>query len=296
MRRPIDRLRAQAGFTYIEVLVAMGVMIAVMGGALAALDVFQSTTRVNGIQNDAQDAARTSVDRLVRELRNLASPTDQAPQAIDRAEPFDLVFQTVAPTKPAGSLNARNIERVRYCLSGDRKLYRQVQTWTTQPVPGAPADTACPGAGWDDQHVVAHHLSNRAGAAQRPVWLFDSSDRSQITTIRGELFIDADPSTRPGEVRLLSGVYLRNQNRAPTAAFSATVLGSPSRILLNGSSSVDPEDKPLTYTWYDGNQQVGNGVTFEYQPTLPNPHRMTLKVVDPAGLSGTSPEQRIDLP
>ena len=53
---------------------------------------------------------------MAKELRNLASPSTLNPQAVEKATDYDLVFETIQPTKPGASLNDRNLSRVRYCL------------------------------------------------------------------------------------------------------------------------------------------------------------------------------------
>ena len=73
----------------------------------------------------------------------------------------------------------------------------------------------------------------------------------RITSIRTELNVDAQVGSRPRPTRLESGVFLRNQNRAPLAAFTATDTGTAHRLLLNGSASEDPEGNAIvSYTWY----------------------------------------------
>jgi hypothetical protein len=86
-------------------------------------------------------------------------------------------------------------------------------------------------------------------------------------------------------------VFLRNQNRRPTAAFTAAPTAQG--IVLNGSASVDPEGQPLTYTWLDGATVVATGVTATYKVTAGTTHTLSLQVQDPAGLIGTSATQTI---
>ena len=60
---------------------------------------FQSNAETNARQNDSQQEARASMDGLARELRNLASPTNEQPYAIKRKEPQDLIVQSVADVR-----------------------------------------------------------------------------------------------------------------------------------------------------------------------------------------------------
>jgi len=146
-------------------------------------------------------------------------------------------------------------------------------------------------------------LTNRYNGQSRAVFLFNSTDVQRVTKVRTNLFVDTDPTKRPAEVRLSSGVFLRNQNRIPSASFTATVTADK-RLILNGSGSDDPEGMPLKYQWYvDAPSPVpscdatpvpasclGEGVVFE-KTGLPGTagagqHTITLVVRDPAELAG----------
>jgi hypothetical protein len=92
-------------------------------------------------------------------------------------------------------------------------------------------------------------------------------------------------SSGPKETTLSTGVFLRNQNRRPTAGFSATP--STKGIVLNGSESSDPEGDTLSYAWYDGaaTQPSGTGITFTLPAVRNSTHVIKLVVSDPAGLT-----------
>ncbi len=303
--------REESGFTLVELMLVSVLMIVVMGATLGALTNVEQTSATNVRQNENQDQVRRALDNLSRELRNLASPTDELPHAIGRAAASDLIFQSVARTKPAGSANVRNTQRVRYCLdAGAKNLWRQEQKWTGEAVPAMPTDSACPAApapgGWDTKAVAAENVVNGV----RPVFAYNSTQPTEITEIRASLFADATPTRSPGEVELETSVFLRNQNRAPIARFTATVSGSS--ILLNGSESSDPEQKPLEYYWYDEANSsacsplpppevpqtgcVGEGIVFNYTPPpLSGPKWVYLVVRDPAGLTHRAPTQSVCL-
>lgn len=285
------RLGCERGFTLFEVMTAMTMMAGVTGATLTTLSSFETTTRANGIQNDAQQEARRATTELAAELRNLASPTDELPQAVERAGAGDLVFLSVGSKKPDGSLNAENTRRVRYCLDAAQgRLWRQQQTWTTATAPALPVDTACPAptsTGWGAGEVAAAQVRNGA----RPVFAYNSTEPTAITEIRTTLHVDADPNADPREATVETGVFLRNQNRSPTSSFTATVSGP--QVLLNGSDSSDPEGKALAYEWYDAGALVGEGIVLTYSPSQPGTHTVQLKVKDPAGLSSTAPAQTV---
>ena len=110
-------VRQQSGFTLIEMLLVSTLMIVVLGATLTTFDSFQKNAAANTKQNEAQEEARRSIDYLARELRNLASPTNYDPDSVKRAEPDDLIVQSVASNRPAGSENLRNTQFVRYCYN-----------------------------------------------------------------------------------------------------------------------------------------------------------------------------------
>ncbi|WP_372790346.1 hypothetical protein [Paraconexibacter sp.] len=274
-------------------LMAIVVFTGVLGATLTTFQSFARDRTALEQRNGAQDGARTAIDRVARELRNLASPTTYQPQAFDAAGPYDVVFKTVDRNGPNAGLNAPNIKRVRYCLTSTdpqaASLMAQTQTWTTQEPPAVPSTTACPGTGWNSTETVAVGLSNRRSGQERPVFTFNSATLTDITTIHLELHVDDDGAGASEETTISSGVYLRNQNRKPTASFTATP--SAQGIVLNGSASFDPEGEPLTYVWYDGTTKIGSGITFTYPATLGSSRTIQLKVYDPAVLEGVSAPQ-----
>lgn len=281
----------------LQILLAAAMMIGVLGATLA---VFTSAEKLNRTANDriaTQDQARVALDQLTAQLRNLASPTPDQPQAIDRATAADLIFQTVDRVGPNNGLNAANVMRVRYCLgtTNTTQLYRQEQRWTTQATPAAPTSTQCPAptaaGSWTSATVLADGVVN---GASRSVFTYNASAATDISSVHARLFVDADQAREPGETVLSSGVFLRNQNRRPGAAFSAdtTVRG---KIVLNGASSSDPEGDPLTYVWYDGETKVGEGIRFDYTVTPGTTRQMKLKVFDLAGLQGDSVTQTVEV-
>jgi type II secretory pathway pseudopilin PulG len=301
-------LREEGGFTLIELMLAATLMIIVLGATLSSIEGFWTTNKVNNDQNDAQDIARTAIDHLAQQLRNLALPTPTSPNSIDKASSYDLVFKTAEPSR----------RRVRYCLNTDSlgagQLYMQTQAGagvgSADPTLDSSATATCPGpigtGAWAKTSVVADHVVNKVDGNDRPVFYFNapSSDLSRITLLRSDLFVDVDPNRRPRESRITTGVFLRNQNQVPSASFSVVPGPAPRQFLLNGSGSTDPEGRTLGYFWFLGAADptvtrttctptggcIGRGVTLDY--TLPasavGPQTFTLLVRDPGGLIATS--------
>jgi type II secretory pathway pseudopilin PulG len=321
----MTRVRDESGITLVEVLVASVISLVILGATLTAFTGLVRQRHYMDRQTEAETVARQGSERLARQLRNLASPADiitnvQAstqPKSVDRNLPFDLIFKDIDDERPPGSLNSANVRRVRYCLqtSGavpgagfsaapDRGvLWVQSQTWTTALPPAVPATTECPGTGWTTQRIAADHVVNAAESPMRSVFRYsgdsglvtDTGDaaRESISRVEPTLIVDADPTRRPAATRVTTSVILRNQNRAPIARFTYTLLNpvlSPTTcsVQLNGSASEDPESKPLEYEWYVDDQPLAEeGVVV--QLVLPKgTHNFQLKVYDRAELQGTS--------
>ena len=303
----MSRLADERGVMLTELLVAMTLMLVISGAVLTCLEVFQRTTGANQLQNEAQDRARLGVERLLRDLRNHATPSPALPTGIERAGPYDLITQTVDPG--AAPSNARGSRRVRYCLTtgtSGARLHAMTQDWSGAP-PAVPATTACPGptadpadpsAGWSAQRVVADSIANRSGT--RPLFSYDSAALADVSEVKADLWVDVDPALRPGEVALRGGVLLRNRNRAPTAAFTVTRTardsGGSYHVLLNGSGSTDPDGDALAYEWRDGATLIPSAAAWLDHATPAGTHRFTLTVRDPSGLAHSAPEREVTLP
>jgi type II secretory pathway pseudopilin PulG len=306
-----SRWRAEAGFTLSELLIACSLMIVVLAATLTVFDQFVQTSSRNTRQNDAQDSARFTIDQLARQLRNLALPTPQSPNSIDLASGYDLVFKTADPGR----------RRVRYCLqtsapysASNGALWVQTQTGSVGGAdPAVPSTASCPvepaSGGWATKRLVAAHVTNRNGA-DRPLFQFnaDPATPSKITGVHTAVYLDVDPSQAPSETRISTGVFLRNQNQAPAAAFTISPGGATSRhIVMNAANSTDPEGRTLAYFWFLGSSPsftnavssgacntadgcIASGILNDYTvPTGVTASQIfTLLVKDPGGLTATS--------
>jgi type II secretory pathway pseudopilin PulG len=305
------RLRGEHGFTLTELLIASSLMIVVLAATLMVFDQFVQTSSRNTRQNDAQDSARFTIDQLARQLRNLALPTPQSPNSIDLASGYDLVFKTADPGR----------RRVRYCLqtsapysTSNGALWVQTQAGSVGGAdPAVPSTASCPaatgGGGWGTAKLVADHVTNRNGA-DRSLFEFnaDPATPSKITGVHTAVFVDVDPTRAPSETRISTGVFLRNQNQAPAAAFTISPGGSTTRhIVMNAANSTDPEGRTLAYYWFLGTSPsltnaitsgacntadgcITPGILNDY--TVPTgvtaSQTFTLLVKDPGGLTATA--------
>ncbi len=297
------RVHDQAGFTLVEMLTAMTLFVVVTLATLGTFDQFNGNNRRLVAQNDATDKARSGVDRIARDLRNHATPTTAMPDAIERAQPTDVILLTVGAARPAGSANMRNLRRVRYCVSTDqRRLWMQTQTWTTAgaPAPGtAPAGTACPGPvgpenthAWTSRVALAEDIVNPTAFTFAPATY---ASTGEIRAVNIALHVDANPAVAPAASQLATTVALRNQNRPPVAGFAARAMGNR-HVQLTSTTSADPEGHDLEYRWFAGTVDLTAG-QFPKCPRAPTcdlettagAHEFRLTVTDPSDLSATSP-------
>lgn len=296
--------RGEAGFTLPELLVGMSIMLVVLVMTLASFESFIGIYRSDERRTVAQDGVRRAVDHLERQLRNLATPTPGT-RSIARATATDLVFQTADPRK----------RWVRYCVdpddpgiaAGRAHLWFQTISGTSTP----PTDGACPhAAGWSTTTSVAESVVNTRDDLVRPVFTYDwdrddagvevTGDTASVTRISTEVWVDPNPGDEPGEQRLASGVFLRNQNQQPVAAFSASPNGAG--VVLNASATTDAEGQQLDFHWYAGTRTIappgcvptpadlptylGAGIVLSATPSagVAPPASVTLCVADPGGL------------
>lgn len=295
--------RGQAGYSLIELLIAMSVITVVVMATISAFVAFHKNERVNRIVNESQDQARLTLERMASQLRNLASPKDSIPASVEKAEPFDLVFLTVDAVKPVGSLNARNIKRVRYCVgpaaNGKAPLIRQQQTWQIVDPPPSFSTASCSSTGaggWQKTQIAASDVVNTTQSPAVPIFQYTPgpSDVTKITAIRADLYVDVNPGQSPKAVSLNTGVFLRNQNRQPVASCTTPLYtGTGKQVALNGSGSQDPEGFNIKkYRWYlDGSTTPltePSGVVGIWNGTPGSPattHSFALEVEDQGGLT-----------
>jgi prepilin-type N-terminal cleavage/methylation domain-containing protein len=306
----VSSLRSQAGFTLIELLVTMLITSIVFGATLSVLDVFQKDNRLDQIRAETQDSARSAMDRVARELRNVAAPSTEASGALELAETYALTFQTIDSSSTPSENNVTNSMRVHYCLADatptNEVLYRQVKRWKTKSAPTLSTSTACPDAtngSYESTSRLVEHVVNRVGGQSRALFTYGPSTATtvaQIISVEPTLYINANPEAKPGsrsgESQLTSSISLRNQNRPPSAAFTAVQTGTSRTVQLNASESTDPDGLALTYKWWDNGtklpttaQQYVTGAEAEGTK-----HTFKLEVTDPGGLkSETSRELTI---
>jgi prepilin-type N-terminal cleavage/methylation domain-containing protein len=292
-------IRAQQGFTLIELLVTMAIATIVFGATLSVLDVFQKDNRLDQQRLETQDNARNAIDRLARELRNVAAPSPSYLGALEVAEPNSLTFETIDSTHVWGGKNTANAIRVRYCLDDTKPsneiVWRQMTGWEKDEAPKLPTSKTCPdliASDWTTNTQLVQHVTNRIGGQTRPLFTYGPtgvSEVSKIVSVEPTMYLDLNPGSRPGETQLTSSVSLRNANRQPIAAFTAVERGK-GQIILNASESNDPGGLALTYKWWN-NSTLLNTTAQTYETgelTKGTLQTFKLEVTNPGGLSNSA--------
>jgi Tfp pilus assembly protein PilW len=253
------RLADEDGSTLMELLIGMTLSLILLGATLTTFATFVTGINDNDARNDTAELARNALDTQARQLRNLAKRVSSP--VIDTLTPNDLIFQTAEPQRTW----------VRYCLDTTTPPASTARgrLWTGELVVASAATPAsvtaamrsgCPGTGWTTRRVVADYVTNRSGGLARPLFTYSCltgascsaspATYDQVIDVAATAMIDTTPGTGPPEIRLVSGVHLRNQNQAPVASF-VTTPGSTSRtVVLNASGSTDYEGRTLSYHWF----------------------------------------------
>jgi prepilin-type N-terminal cleavage/methylation domain-containing protein len=289
----MKRLTDQSGFTLIEMLVGVSMMLVVLSATLTVLDVFQKDSRKDQIRNETQDSARTAIDLMSRDFRSAASLcgnttgstcTGTSSGALQRATSTDVVFQTVSPGVAFGPNDASNQEWVRYCLDSSGNIWREINApQSGGALPAMPSTTACPGdtGSWSSQRKIMTNLTNTGSQPLFQYYNVSTNSGGSIISlpksVEFDLFVKSN--TTPNlTTEITGGVDLRNSLASPTATFNCTKTSG--YVSCDASGSTDPNGQALNYTWY-----LTSGTSTACPPTSSNVSNS--EVYSAGALSGT---------
>jgi prepilin-type N-terminal cleavage/methylation domain-containing protein len=255
--------RDERGFTLVELLMVMTLSLIVLSATLLTFTTMSDSAHDNNIRLDTTEVARDALDVQARQLRSLAKRLNNT-AVIDTVGPYDLIFQTSDPSRTW----------VRYCLDTTNApaTTSKARLWTQEralaSVLASPVSAAmrsgCPSASseWTRTRVVAAQLTNRRHGLDRPLFQYrctsgttcagDPATYDKIVHVGAQTLVDTDPFSAVPELRVATGVHLRNQNQAPIATFVATPTSKSNTVVLNASGSSDYEGRTLSYYWFKG--------------------------------------------
>lgn len=199
--------RATDGFTLVELVVAMAVSTVVLLATLSAFDAFSTASSRQTAVTDTNDRARSTVDRVVRELRGAA--------IVLRADETDLIYSVrLSPTLT---------RTTRLCSPGATggRLYESRSTsWAS----GQPLPTACPtpaSGAWDTSVLSPRVRPASAGGglftyAPQPV-AASAIELAKVKSIGFDLALDTSSNGRTSSSTLRASAAMRKTAGASTA-------------------------------------------------------------------------------
>jgi prepilin-type N-terminal cleavage/methylation domain-containing protein len=287
--------RQEQGFTLIELIVTMAITTVVFGATLTLLDVFQRNNRVDQLRHENQDDARSAMDLIARQIRNVAAPSSGSPGALLLSKNYSMLFDTIDNSSTyAWGANSSHTMMVRYCLNNtnpeNEALWMQVKRWKTVSEE-TPTPSGCPDVSgyFESSRQLVQHMVNRIGGrTTAPLFVYSAATPPQIASVEINMYLNINPGHAPGETQLTSGIGLRNANRPPFASFTAKQVNEFER--LDASGSYDPDGLALTYKWWkDGVVRENTSLVYEPKETK-GVHTYELEVTDPGGLSSKTKE------
>jgi prepilin-type N-terminal cleavage/methylation domain-containing protein len=180
------RLRAQDGFTLVELLTAMGISLVVAAGALTLVDIAAPQADRELQRQVAVSEGRSGLERMLREIRNADSVNATSPTLIDVNTPT-----------PAGSPDQRVVYQ---CSAAFQAVtYRQCVRYSG-PVGGTVSNG----------QVVVERLIN--GTTSQPVFTY-VPDRIRPRVVRVQIVLPASGGPAPGYIHRVvfrDAAFLRN--------------------------------------------------------------------------------------
>ncbi|MGH2897542.1 MAG: PulJ/GspJ family protein, partial [Solirubrobacteraceae bacterium] len=198
-------LRREDGFTLVELLIAMSITLVLLFAALTSFDAFNTGAASTTRQTNAEDAARTTVNRIVGVLRNAGAPTPVSgaqPATVITSQGNDLVFRTTA--WPGESELDTGTHVGRMCLDTTTHVlwFDGLRSGAAGPTsPGS----ACPSAaaGWTHQPLATKIVNTAA----QPVFRYGAA--TPVRSVGISLRTESGTVARTRPLALHSGGALR---------------------------------------------------------------------------------------
>ena len=204
--------KGEAGFTIVETVVAMALMLIVLGAIYGIWFGLQRTYSFTDEDLTAQEQARTAMNEIVELLRTARSPDPAPSEALNLvivlATPNTLVCWTDVDRDPDHTL-----ELVRFRVrTSTRTLYRDTSTnpdmWFTQ------AHSTRLVSSWvsnnADYPLFSYTGTNGSPLTTSPIWPFHVIDPTQIREVSIDLLVDMVIDKAPVRHHLFSVVQPRN--------------------------------------------------------------------------------------
>jgi Tfp pilus assembly protein PilW len=226
------KLRDDAGFTVVEVVVAMGLSVVVLFAILTTLDTFSSHSARQTRVTDANAQVRTAMDRIVTDLRQAAT--------VEVAGANDLVYTVVD--------SATQTRRERVCTDGAGVLWRSSVVTASPPAVPIAAGTACPTSG-SGAFKITGLLS--ANSASNPIFRYDSATPASVRSVAVTIALNAGNVLNNDVSTLRASTFVRAKAETAPPVDISTSCNSSAQPTLTLSSSVG--GLSVTYTDIDGN-------------------------------------------
>lgn len=248
------RLLDESGFTIVELLSAMALLLVVMVALLATLDGFSSNAARQTRITDANDHVRKTMDRVVSDVRQAAT--------IEVADPNDLVYTVIE--------SATGTRRERVCLSSSGRLWRQTILTTNAAATAMSTGNACPTGAGTASRLATLQSGN---SATNPLFSYDSLVPDDVRSIGLTLALSSGNARRPFTSTLRASTFVRARGETAPAINPGDIgatcndAGQPTLTL---SSSVGPLS--VSYTDVDrnalGTASAGSGLQLSGDGTI----------------------------
>ncbi len=186
----------EAGFTLVELVVAMAISLLVLFAILTTLDTFSRNAARQTRVTDANDQVRGVVDRVVADLRQAAT--------IEVARRNNLVY-TVADS-------ATQTRRERICRDSSDRLWRYSATYSVPPAP-IPAGAACPGSA---SATMITQLAS-ANSNSNPMFRYDDSTPASVRSVGITIALDAGNAGHADVSTLRASAFMRSRGEGAPA-------------------------------------------------------------------------------